>query len=77
MYARVLAESLMHYRECLLFLAMNRKRLCQTLSTVDNSIIVLFFRCLVLSGLTEKSTNYMRGLYVYVIMITPRAMTNF
>ena len=58
------AESLMHYRECLLFLDINRKRLCQTLSSVDNSIIVLLFGCIVLLGLTEKSTNYRRGLYV-------------
>ena len=64
MYARVPAESLMHYRECLLFLDINRKRLCQTLSSVDNSIIVLLFGCIVLLGLKEKSTNYMRGLYV-------------
>ena len=77
MYTRVLAESLTHYQECLLFLTINRKKFCQALSSVDNSIIVLLFGCLVLLGLTEKSTSYMRGLYVYVIMITPRAMTNF
>ena len=35
MYARVLAENLMH---CLLFLAIDRKWLCQTLSSVGNSI---------------------------------------
>ena len=44
-----------------------RKRLCKTLSSADNSIIVLLFACLVLSVLTEKSTNYMRGLYDYAI----------
>ena len=27
--------------------------------------------------LTEKSINYMRSLYVYAIIITPQAMTNF
>ena len=77
MYARILAERLMHYRECLLFLAINIKRLCQTLSSVNNSIIALLFGCLILAALIEKSTNYMRGLYDYVIMITLRAMTNF
>ena len=56
MYARVLAESLMHYRECRLFLAINRERFCQTLSSVDNSIILLLFGCFVLLGLTEKTT---------------------
>ena len=69
-------QHLMHYRGCL-FLAINRKRSCQTLSSVANSIIGLLFGCLVLLGFTEKSTNYMRGLYVYVIMVTPRAITNF
>ena len=63
--------------QCLFFLAINRKRLCQALSSVDNSVIFLLFGCLILLGLTEKSTNYMRGLYVYVIMITPRAITDF
>ena len=29
MYARVLVENLMHCRQCLVFLAINRKRLCQ------------------------------------------------
>ena len=51
--------------------------LCHTLLSVDNSVIVLLFGCLVLLGFTEKSTNSMRGLYVYVIVITPQAMTNF
>ena len=77
MFARVLAKSLMHYCECLLLLAINRKKLCQTLSSVDYSIIILLFGYLVLLGLTEKSLNYMRGLYEYVIMITSRAMANF
>ena len=77
MHARGLAESLMHYQECLLFLAINRKRKRLTLSSVDNSIIALLFGCLVLLGLTEKSTNYMRSLYVYATMITPQAMTTF
>ena len=77
MNARVLAESLMIYREYLLFLAVNRKRLCQTLSSVDHLILVLLFGCLVLLGVAEKSTNYMRSLYFYDIIITPRAMTNF
>ena len=76
-YARVLAESLMHYRECFLSFAINRKKLCQTLLSESSLIIVLLFGCLVLLDLTEKSTNYIRGLYYYVIMITPRAMTNF
>ena len=75
MYAKVLAESLMHYRDCLLFLAISRKRLSQSLSLVDNSIIVLLFGCIVLLGLTEKPTKYMRGSrsynsaddYVYII----------
>ena len=77
MYARMLAESLMHYRECLFFLVINRKRFCQTLSSIDNSIIALLYGFLVLLGLTEKSPNYMIGLYVFVIMITPGAITNF
>ena len=51
MYAGALAEILMHYRECLLFLAINRKKVCQTLSSKDNSIIVPLFGCLVLLGL--------------------------
>ena len=76
MYARVLAVRLMHYRECLLFLAINRKKLCRTLSSMNNSIIVFLFRCLILLGLTEKSTNCMTGLHVYVIMITLRAILN-
>ena len=71
MYARVLVESLMHYRECPLVLPINKKGLCQTVSSVDDSVIVLLFGCLILLVLTEKSTNYMRGLYVYVIMVTP------
>ena len=77
MYAKVLAEKLMHCRESFLFLAINRKMLCQTLSSVNNSVIVLLFGCLVLLGFTEKSTNYVRGLYGYVKQNTPRAMTNF
>ena len=77
MYARVLPESLMHYRECLLFLAINRKRLRQALSLVDNSTTVLLFRCLVLLRLIEKSTNFMKGLYVYVIMIKTRANIDY
>ena len=44
-----------------------RERLCTTFSSADNSIIVLLFACLVLSVLTEKSKNYMRGLYDYAI----------
>ena len=39
--------------------------------------IRLFISIWMFIFLTEKSTNYMRGLYVYVIMITPRAMTKF
>ena len=57
--------------EYLLCLAFNRKMLYQTLSSVDNSIIVLFYGYLVLSGLTAKSKNYMTGLNDYV------TMTNF
>ena len=60
-----------------LFFAINRKRLCQTLSSVDNSVIFLLFGCLILLGLTGKSRNYMRGLYDYAIMMAPRAKTNF
>ena len=45
-----------------------------TLSSVDNSTIVLLFGYLVLSAFREKSANYMRGFYVYVIMITPQAV---
>ena len=60
----------------LLFLAINRKR-CQTLSSMDNSDIVLSFGYLVLLRFTEKSTNYTRGLYLFVIMSTRRAMANF
>ena len=77
MHARVLAESLMHYRESLLFSRINRKRLCQTLSSVDSSIIIHLFGCLVLLGLTKKSTKHMGGLYVYVIMVTSWVMANF
>ena len=73
MYARVPPKKLMHCRESLLFLAINRKQLCQTLSSVENSVIVLLFSFLVLIGLTGKSTNYMRRLCGYVKMITPRA----
>ena len=59
-------------------LSYHHKKFFQTLSSVDNSIVVLLFGYLVyLLGLSEKSTNYMRGLYVYVIMITPQVMTNF
>ena len=71
MYAKVLAENLMHCQECLAILTSNRKILCQTLSSVDISLNVLLFGCLVLLGLTEKSTNYMRVIYGYVKMITP------
>ena len=60
----------------LLFLAINRKR-CQTLSSMDNSDIVLSFGYLVLLRFTEKSTNYTRGLYLFIIVSTPRAMANF
>ena len=60
----------------LLFLAINRKR-CQTLSSMDNSDIGLSFGYLVLLRFTEKSTNYTRGLYLFIIMSTPRAMANF
>ena len=35
MHARVLAESLMHYQECLLFLVINIKRLCLTNSFIS------------------------------------------
>ena len=63
MYATVLAENLMYCQECLLFLSINRKRLCQTLSSVEISVIVLLFGCLALLGLTEESRNYMRSLY--------------
>ena len=77
MYARVLAANLIRCRVCLLFLAISRKRLCQIHSTVDNSIIVLIFGGLVLKDLTEKSTNFKRGYYDYVKMITPGGMTNF
>ena len=75
--ARVLAASSMHYRKCLLFLAINRKRLCQILSSVEKLIIVLLFGYLILLDFKEKSTNHIRGLYDCVIMITSRAMTNF
>ena len=51
MYARAFAEILMQYRECLLFLAINKKKVCQTLSSEDNSIIVPLFGSLVLLGL--------------------------
>ena len=60
----------------LLFLAINRKR-CQTLSSMDNSDIVLSFGYLVLLRFTEKSKNYTRGLYLFIIVSTPRAMANF
>ena len=35
--------------------AINRKRLRRTLSSVDNSVVVLLFECLVQLGLTEKT----------------------
>ena len=66
-----------HCLACLLFLVINRKRLCQTFSSVHNSIIVLLSGYLVLLGLIEKSTNYISGLYDYVKMIIPQALTNF
>ena len=77
MYERVLAEKLIYCRESFLFLVINRKKLLQTLSSVKNSVIVLLFGCLVLLGFTGKSTNYVRGLYGYVKMDIPSAMTNF
>ena len=43
----------------------------QTLSSVDNLAIILLFGCLLPLGFTEKSTNYMRGLYDCVEMSTP------
>ena len=49
-----------HCREFLLFLAINRKTLCQTLSSMHNLVIVLLFGCLVLLCLTEKSADYMQ-----------------
>ena len=57
------AESLIRYQKYLLFLAVNRKRKWQTLASVDNSIIVLLFPCLV-----QKSRNYMRVPYTFAIM---------
>ena len=60
-----------------LFLAINRKRLCQALLSVDNSLNVLLFGCLLPLSLTEKPTKCMRDLYVYVIMITLRGITKF
>ena len=77
MYAKVLAENLMHCQERLAILTSNRKILCQTLSSVDISLNVLLFGCLVLLGLTEKSTNYMRVIYGYVKMITPSVNASF
>ena len=65
MYARVQAESIVHYWKCLLFLAINRKRLCLTLSSVDNSITVLLFGCLVLLGFFRKTKKlHERSLYL-------------
>ena len=53
MYAKVLAESLMNYRECFLFLVINRKILRrQALSSVENSvskIAILLSGCLLLN----------------------------
>ena len=54
-----------------------RKKFYQTFSSVDNSITVLLCECLVLQGLTERLTNYIRGLFVCVKMITHQAMENF
>ena len=48
---------------------------CEMCNYADDNTLYTYSR--VLLGLTEKSTNYMRGLYVYTIMITPQAMTNF
>ena len=58
-------------------LSYQQKKLCQTLSLLHSSDVVLLFGYLVLLCLAEKSTNHMRGLYVYVIMIILRAMKNF
>ena len=58
-------------------LSYQQKRLYQTLSSVDNSIIVLLFGCSVILGLTKKSAHYLRGLFDHVKMIIPRVMTNF
>lgn len=77
MYAKVLAENLMHCQERLAILTSNRKILCQTLSSVDISLNVLLFGCLLPLSLTEKPTKCMRDLYVYVIMITLRGITKF
>ena len=59
----------------LLLLDINRKRL--NFSSEDNSFISLLFACLVLLGFTKNSTNYMRGLYVYIKVIVPPAMIEF
>ena len=41
-------------------------------SSVHNSMSTI-----PLSSLTEKSTNFLRGLYDYFTKISPRAITNF
>ena len=67
----------MSCQECSLFIAINKKRSFQALSSVDNAIIVLLFGYLVALGLTKKSTIYMGVLYDYVKMIAPQDITNF
>ena len=44
----------MHFWECLLYLAINRKKFYQNFSSFDNSITVHLLGCLVLWTLTEK-----------------------
>lgn len=73
-YVRGLVQNLVRCRECLLFLTTNRKRFCQTLSSVDNSINILLFESSI--GSYGKLKN-MRGFYDCFKIITIQAMTNF
>ena len=69
MYVRVLAESLMHCQECPLFLGINRKKWCQTLSSVDNSIIALLFECL-LCLLENQNALHLLVLFIFFFFTT-------
>ena len=66
-YLKVLIESLVHCQECPVFLAINRKKFYQTLSSVKNSVTVLLFGSLVLLGLTEKSTSTTSDVFTIVL----------
>ena len=77
MYARVLPKNVMHCRECFPFLGINRKRLCQTLSSVDSSVICPLIWMFTSIRSYRKINKLLTGHCDYIKMIAPRAMTNF